>query len=108
MNSNKFRIVYKVDGNPQLDSRDWSMYSNVLNPNVKLKLDLLSQVNFIPFTGEPFQPFLVNSYGLMQLLFNVFQLILRRNKLESNKEHTYEVTQILEKCLKVKMLSLCL
>ena len=30
LNSNKFRMVYKVDGNPQLDSRDWSMYSNIL------------------------------------------------------------------------------
>ena len=28
LNSNKFIMVYKVDGNPQLDSRDWSMYSN--------------------------------------------------------------------------------
>ena len=27
--SNKFRMVYEVDGNPQLDSRDWSMYSNI-------------------------------------------------------------------------------
>ena len=25
LNSNKFRMVYNVDGNPQLDSRDWSM-----------------------------------------------------------------------------------
>ena len=24
--SDKFRMVYKVDGNPQLDSHDWSMY----------------------------------------------------------------------------------
>ena len=31
LNSNKFRMVYKVDGNPQLDSRDWSMYANILN-----------------------------------------------------------------------------
>ena len=31
LTSNKFRMVYKVDRNPQLDSRDWSMYSNVLN-----------------------------------------------------------------------------
>ena len=31
LNSNKFRMVYKVDGNPQFDSRDWSMYSNILN-----------------------------------------------------------------------------
>ena len=31
MNSNKFRMVYKVDGNPQVDSHDWSMYSNILN-----------------------------------------------------------------------------
>ena len=23
-------MVYKVDGNPQLDSRDWSMYTNIL------------------------------------------------------------------------------
>ena len=28
MTSNKFRMVYKVDGNSQLDSRHWSMYSN--------------------------------------------------------------------------------
>ena len=31
LNSNKLRMVCKVDGNPQLDSRDWSMYSNILN-----------------------------------------------------------------------------
>ena len=30
LTSNKFRMVYKVDGTPQLDSRDWSMYSNIL------------------------------------------------------------------------------
>ena len=24
-------MVYKVDGNPQLDTCDWSMYSNILN-----------------------------------------------------------------------------
>ena len=30
LNSNKFRMVYKVDGNPQLDICDWSMYSNIL------------------------------------------------------------------------------
>ena len=29
--SNKFRMVCKVDVNPQLDSRDWSMYFNILN-----------------------------------------------------------------------------
>ena len=31
MISNKFRMVYKVDGNLQLDSRDWSMYLRILN-----------------------------------------------------------------------------
>ena len=30
LTNDKFRMVYKVDGNPQLDSRDWSMYSNIL------------------------------------------------------------------------------
>ena len=30
LNSNKFRMVYNVDGNLQLDSHDWSMYSNIL------------------------------------------------------------------------------
>ena len=30
LNSNKFRMIDKVDGNPQLDSCDWSMYSNIL------------------------------------------------------------------------------
>ena len=30
LTSNKFKVVYKIDGNPQLDSRDWSMYSNIL------------------------------------------------------------------------------
>ena len=37
LNSNKFRMVYKVDGNPQLDSRDWSMYSNILKSSFALK-----------------------------------------------------------------------
>ena len=30
LTTNKFRMVYEVDGNPQLDSRNWSMYSNSL------------------------------------------------------------------------------
>ena len=30
LNSDKFRMAYKVDGNPQLDTCDWSMYSNIL------------------------------------------------------------------------------
>ena len=30
LTSKKFKMVYKVDGNLQLDSRDWSMYSNIL------------------------------------------------------------------------------
>ena len=32
LNSNKFRMVSKVDGNPQLDICDSSMYSNILKP----------------------------------------------------------------------------
>ena len=32
MTSNKLRMVYKVDRNPQLNSRDWSICSNILNP----------------------------------------------------------------------------
>ena len=31
LTSNKFGMVCKVDGNLQLDSRDWSLYSNILN-----------------------------------------------------------------------------
>ena len=38
LTSNKFRMVDKVDGNPQLDSRDWSMYSNILNTLVTFEL----------------------------------------------------------------------
>ena len=30
LTGNKFRMVYKVDGNPQLDLCNWSMYSNIL------------------------------------------------------------------------------
>ena len=29
-------MVYKVDGNPQLDSRDWNMYSNILKVHIVL------------------------------------------------------------------------
>ena len=36
LTSNKFKIVYIVDRNPQLDSRDWSMYSNNLKSFEKL------------------------------------------------------------------------
>ena len=35
LTSNKFRMVYKVAGNPQLDSRDWSMYSNILKVRIR-------------------------------------------------------------------------
>ena len=28
--SNKLRMIHKADENPQLESRDWSMYSNIL------------------------------------------------------------------------------
>ena len=41
LNSNKFRMVYKVDGNPQLDSRDWSMYSNILNEKWEFRHQLI-------------------------------------------------------------------
>ena len=30
LTSNYLRMAYKVDGNPLLDSCDWSMYSNIL------------------------------------------------------------------------------
>ena len=30
-------MVYKVDGNPQLDPRDWNMYSNILKPDIVIK-----------------------------------------------------------------------
>ena len=30
LTSDKFRMVYKVDENPQLDSCDWRMYSSIL------------------------------------------------------------------------------
>ena len=38
LTSNKFRMVCKVDGNPQLDSRDWNMYSDILKYYLKLML----------------------------------------------------------------------
>ena len=34
LNSNKFRIFYEIDGNPQLDACDWSMFSNILKVKV--------------------------------------------------------------------------
>ena len=37
-------MVHKVDKNPQLDSRDWSMYSSILYKNTGGKA--------IPFCGE--------------------------------------------------------
>ena len=36
LTSNGFRMVYKVDGNPQLDSRDWGMYSDILKREILL------------------------------------------------------------------------
>ena len=47
LNSNKFRMVYQVDGNPQLDSRDWSMHSKILKTNILLDLNkLLKTIHF--------------------------------------------------------------
>ena len=47
--SNEFRKVYKVDGNPQLDARDWSMCSKNLKSLITccaklLKCDWLKAV----------------------------------------------------------------
>ena len=43
-------MVYKVDGNPQLDSRDWSMYSNILEARfsqlIKSPIICEKQINF--------------------------------------------------------------
>ena len=47
MNSNKFRMVYKVDGNPQLDSSDWSIYSNILKNALVYELKTLHTLNFV-------------------------------------------------------------
>ena len=46
LNNNNFRMVYKVDGNPQLDSRDWSMYSNILKSEIKTSW--VAQVTLLP------------------------------------------------------------
>ena len=42
-------MANKVDGNPQLHSRDWSMYSNILKPN---KPETRTKVDFL-FLKEP-------------------------------------------------------
>ena len=48
LTSNKFRIVHKLDWNSQLDSRDWSMYSNILRAQIQF-------IIFLPLkTQEPF------------------------------------------------------
>ena len=36
-------MVYKVDGNPQLDTCDWRMYSNILKPGLRLLLVLVTE-----------------------------------------------------------------
>ena len=43
-------MVYKVDGNPQLDTCDWSMYSNILKCVTEGKNQAL--VGALPFCGE--------------------------------------------------------
>ena len=40
-------MVYKVDGNPQLDSRDWSMYSNILDRRDKIWSTRFSHCYFL-------------------------------------------------------------
>ena len=41
LTSNEFRMVDKVDRNPQFDSRDWSMYLNILK-TTKLQCSFLN------------------------------------------------------------------
>ena len=47
-------MVYKVDGNPQLDSRDWSMYSNILKSG--MLFDLSSQAITLIIDLTPNRP----------------------------------------------------
>ena len=51
LNSNKFRMVYKVDGNSQLDSRDWSMYSNILKQNFQLHISFINNFSKPRYTS---------------------------------------------------------
>ena len=51
--SNKFRMVYKIDGNPQLDSRDWSMYLNILNGKCYPNKPLVDGDTIYDLTIEP-------------------------------------------------------
>ena len=66
LNRNKFRMIYKVDGNPQLDTCDSSMYSNILKLNIsgfraKSTYTLANTVNVIYFSMLMFKRF---DYGI--------------------------------------------
>ena len=64
-------MVYKVDGNPQLDTCDWSMYSNILRYKTEFfsfrSFDLNSSVCFVNMRGK------ATKSGEQVVIFNVYK-----------------------------------
>ena len=50
-------MVYKVDGNPQLDSCDWSMYSNILNHFIYLDHEQFMKISHRKLKQDVIKPF---------------------------------------------------
>ena len=53
LTSNKFKMVRKVDGNAQLDLRDWSMYSDILKNRLAQWNVLFAGINMMPVEFVP-------------------------------------------------------
>ena len=54
-------MVFKVDGNPQLDSHDWSMYSDILN------MEILHVGNMLPKCGKCVDLHVSDTWWVMHL-----------------------------------------
>ena len=78
LNCNKFNIVSKVDGNPQLDSRDWSMHSNILKGKVHPKNMLVSDLRSDKIGKNAVDRFSISPLVLKIFAFKVEEFLIWR------------------------------
>ena len=82
LTSNKFRMVCKVDGNPQLDSGAWSLYVDILKERHVVSIVFWSDIGLPALRweeGEPHLPTYISKVFFQKLSKNVYFILTQTN-----------------------------
>ena len=78
-------MVYKVDGNPQLDTCDWSMYSNILKSLIKTPTSQIFFEKLLNLSGINWAIiYMIPQKVMIESSFRVFQYQLLNNAIFLN------------------------